>query len=108
MNKNNIEVPPPQKCTCVPSGRCHPQSQYLLGCPHPHYFNEKNVWTCGVDPASDYNRSSRPTQSFSHFGTTPDLLNRPSLPFSHMSTSTKKPSLTIDINPWGEYVVRKF
>jgi hypothetical protein len=96
MNKNSIEVTT-QKCTCVPSGRCHPQSRYLLGCPHPHYFNEKNVWTCGIDPASDYNRYSRPTQSFSQFGTTPDLPTRPS----------HSPSFIIDMNPWGEYVVRK-
>jgi hypothetical protein len=37
-----------QKCLCVPSGRCH--SHTLIGCPHPHHFNEKNVWTCGIDP----------------------------------------------------------
>lgn len=32
------------KCECVPSGRCHSNS--LLGCPHKHYFNDKNIWTC--------------------------------------------------------------
>jgi hypothetical protein len=35
---------PPAKCVCVPSGRCHSYS--LCGCPHKHYFNDKNVWTC--------------------------------------------------------------
>ena len=91
----------PQKCTCVPSGRCHPQSQYLLGCPHPHYYNEKNVWTCGIDPATNYHR---PTQSFSHFGTTSDPPTRPTQSFSHFDKTSS--NLTIDINPWGEYVVR--
>lgn len=32
------------KCNCVPSGMCH--SNTLLGCPHRHYFNENNIWTC--------------------------------------------------------------
>jgi hypothetical protein len=35
------------RCTCVPSGRCHRNT--LLGCPHNHYFNDKNVWTCIKD-----------------------------------------------------------
>jgi hypothetical protein len=43
MNQDNS-----QKCTCVPSGRCH--SHTLLGCPHAHYYNEKNEWICGIDP----------------------------------------------------------
>jgi hypothetical protein len=33
------------KCKCVPSGMCH--SHTLLGCPHEHYFNDTNKWTCG-------------------------------------------------------------
>lgn len=32
------------RCRCVPSGSCHSYSG--AGCPHNHYFNEKNVWTC--------------------------------------------------------------
>ncbi len=35
-----------RKCICVPSGRCH--SHTILGCPHPHYFDDKGVWRCGV------------------------------------------------------------
>ena len=33
-----------KKCICVPSGECHQGT--LLGCPHKHYFNDQNVWTC--------------------------------------------------------------
>lgn len=49
-SKVNVENRPTvssEKCTCVPSGRCH--SHTLLGCPHNHYFNDKNVWTCVQD-----------------------------------------------------------
>lgn len=41
------------KCICVPSGMCH--SHTLLGCPHKHYFNDKKIWTCVVEP-SDQNK----------------------------------------------------
>jgi len=41
--ENNVKT---QKCTCVPSGRCH--SHMLLGCPHKHYFNKDNKWTCDL------------------------------------------------------------
>ena len=36
------------KCTCVPSGRCHAHT--LLGCPHPHCFDVNGVWKCVVPP----------------------------------------------------------
>lgn len=36
-----------EKCKCVPSGRCH--SDTLIGCPHYHYFNNKNEWVCDLD-----------------------------------------------------------
>ena len=42
-----------QKCTCVPSGRCH--SHTLIGCPHFHYYNEKRIWTCGINPNANEN-----------------------------------------------------
>ena len=35
-------------CKCVPSGRCHPTTSFLLGCPHDHYYNEKNEWICKI------------------------------------------------------------
>jgi len=31
-------------CKCVPSGMCCRNK--LLGCPHRHYFNQNNQWTC--------------------------------------------------------------
>lgn len=40
INNYQIKV----KCVCVPSGKCHSNS--LLGCPHKHYFNDKNIWSC--------------------------------------------------------------
>ena len=47
INKTpNINTLNEKKCNCVPSGMCH--SNTLLGCPHKHYFNEKNVWTCDI------------------------------------------------------------
>lgn len=100
MNKNSIDFSP-QKCTCVPSGMCHPQTQYLLGCPHPHYYNEKGLWKCGVDPATDYHH---PTQAFSHFGTTSDLPTCQTQSSSYFGKTSCK--ITIDMNPWGEYVIR--
>ena len=48
--KDNSVAKPPQKCTCVPSGRCH--SGTLIGCPHNHYYNENNVWTCDLTNAA--------------------------------------------------------
>jgi hypothetical protein len=42
-----ICVKPKPKCICVPSGMCH--SHTLLGCPHKHYFNDKNIWTCVIE-----------------------------------------------------------
>lgn len=44
LNFNQQKPQQSTKCTCVPSGRCH--SHTLTGCPHRHYFNENNVWTC--------------------------------------------------------------
>lgn len=72
MNKDIEYKNVPQKCTCVPSGRCHERT--LIGCPHPHYYNDKNMWTCGIDPTANENENN---------------------------------VLTIDRNPWGEYIVRK-
>jgi len=37
-------------CSCVPSGTCH--SWTLLGCPHPHHFDEQGKWTCGTIKAT--------------------------------------------------------
>lgn len=60
-NKNNTtlanwqSIPAKKKCTCVPSGICH--SHTLLGCPHPHYFDDKGGWRCGV--RSDANAVSQ-------------------------------------------------
>lgn len=51
MNNNWV----PNKCTCVPSGICH--SMTLLGCPHKHYFNEKNEWTCDINGTGNNNCS---------------------------------------------------
>ena len=51
MNNNWV----PNKCTCVPSGICH--SMTLLGCPHKHYFNEKNEWTCDINRTGNNNCS---------------------------------------------------
>lgn len=36
------------KCICVPSGMCH--SHALRGCPHNHYYDDKNRWICGENP----------------------------------------------------------
>lgn len=41
-------------CRCVPSGRCHPQTSFLLGCPHKHEYvrNPRTgnlEWICGPD-----------------------------------------------------------
>jgi len=47
INKTqNINTLNEKKCNCVPSGMCH--SNTLLGCPHKHYFNKNNVWTCDI------------------------------------------------------------
>jgi hypothetical protein len=37
-----------KRCICLPSGMCH--SHTLLGCPHNHYFDKNNVWTCDTKP----------------------------------------------------------
>lgn len=103
MNNNNIEATS-QKCTCVPSGRCHPQIQYLLGCPHPHHYNEKGVWTCGVDPMSFIH--IRPTHSPTFLSTSSSPKNRPTQSSSYFKKASSS-NFTIDMNPWGEYVVRK-
>ena len=34
------------KCRCVPSGRCHEYSG--AGCPHNHFFNHEDRWTCDL------------------------------------------------------------
>jgi hypothetical protein len=77
----------PQKCLCVPSGRCH--SDTLLGCPHPHYYNEKNVWICVIDPNS--------TLGMAPFGFREARTTRPTLSPSFLSTassSQKRPTLS--------------
>lgn len=59
MNNNWVPLPAskqvPNKCTCVPSGMCH--SMTLLGCPHNHYFNEKNEWVCDINGTGKNNCS---------------------------------------------------
>ena len=48
MNNNstpNLNKPITKNiCKCVPSGMCC--SNKLLGCPHKHYFNQNNQYTC--------------------------------------------------------------
>ena len=45
------------KCTCVPSGRCH--SHMLCGCPHSHYFDENNKWTCVLSKEDEKKRDEQ-------------------------------------------------
>jgi hypothetical protein len=49
-----------KKCHCVPSGMCHSHS--MIGCPHPHYFDEKGVWKC-VLPTNDFEKFDDVKQS---------------------------------------------
>ena len=46
LSRGGKPIPYAVTCKCVPSGMCH--SHTLLGCPHRHFYNDKNVWTCDL------------------------------------------------------------